>query len=49
VLTESEHRLLNESAAKVIQKVAHSRAELLHLVERQVTALVQLERASTHP
>jgi PAS domain S-box-containing protein len=49
VLSENEHRLLNESAARVIQKVAHSRVELLQLVERQVAALVQLERASNAP
>ncbi len=46
-LSESEHARLSESAAKVIQKSAYSRAELLHLVERQVTALIHKERGLT--
>jgi PAS domain S-box-containing protein len=40
-LTESEQKVLEESATRVIQKVAHSRAELMHIVERQVNALVK--------
>jgi len=43
-LTESERKVLEESAMRVIQKVAHSRAELMHIVERQVNAFVQSKR-----
>jgi PAS domain S-box-containing protein len=48
-LTADEQLLLNASAAKVIQKVAHSRSELVHALERQVTALLQLGGASGPP
>ena len=40
-LSESEQKVLQESATRVIQKVAHSRAELMHIVERQVNTLVK--------
>jgi DNA-binding response OmpR family regulator/nitrogen-specific signal transduction histidine kinase len=40
-LTEAEHKLLEESATRVIQKVAHSRTELMHIVERQVNTLLK--------
>ncbi len=40
-LTEAEHKLLEESATRVIQKVAHSRTELMHIVERQVHTLLK--------
>ena len=45
-LSESEHRLLAESATRVIQKLAHSRAELMHVVERQVSALCKARPAN---
>jgi PAS domain S-box-containing protein len=44
-LTEQEQRVLEESCTRVIQKVAHSRAELMHIVERQVNALVKSRRS----
>jgi len=48
-LSESEHRLLAESATRVIQKLAHSRAELMHVVERQVSALCKTRSATETP
>jgi hypothetical protein len=33
----------------VIQKVAHSRAELMHIVERQVNALIKSKWAAENP
>jgi PAS domain S-box-containing protein len=47
-LTESEQKLLEESATRVIRKVAHSRAELMHIVERQVNALIKSKWAAEH-
>jgi CheY-like chemotaxis protein len=44
-LTETEQRMLAESATRVIRKAAHSRAELMHIVERQVNALVKSKSA----
>jgi CheY-like chemotaxis protein len=44
-LTDSEQRLLEESATRVIRKAAHSRAELMHIVERQVNALIKSKSA----
>jgi PAS domain S-box-containing protein len=44
-LTESERVVLRESASKVIQKLGYSRAELMHLVEQQIRALL-LARAA---
>ncbi len=40
-LTDDERRLLNSAAQRVIQKSAHSRTELLHLVEKQVSELAR--------
>jgi CheY-like chemotaxis protein len=40
-LSEGEQKVLQESATRVIQKVAHSRAELMHIVERQVNTLMK--------
>jgi CheY-like chemotaxis protein len=48
-LSESEHRLLAESATRVIQKLAHSRAELMHVVERQVSALCKTRSPNEPP
>ncbi len=51
-LSENEQKVLQESATRVIQKVAHSRAELMHVVERQVNALMKsrwTEHASERP
>jgi PAS domain S-box-containing protein len=39
-LTDTERLVLKESASKVIQKLGHSRAELMHLVEQQIRALL---------
>jgi len=47
-LTEGELEMLKRSAQNVIRKEAHSRAELLHVVERQVTDLLRT-RNSTRP
>jgi PAS domain S-box-containing protein len=44
-LSESEQKVLQESATRVIQKVAHSRAELMHIVERQVNTLMKSQWA----
>ncbi|MEY4550535.1 MAG: hypothetical protein RL685_6730, partial [Pseudomonadota bacterium] len=49
-LTASELQLLEESATRVIQKVAHSRTELMHIVERQVTTLLKARwQSDTRP
>jgi CheY-like chemotaxis protein len=48
-LTDEERALLHTSAQKVIQKVAHSRAELLHFVEKQVGELLASSANSTRP
>jgi PAS domain S-box-containing protein len=39
-LTDAERLVLEESASKVIQKLGHSRAELMHLVEQQIRSLL---------
>ena len=48
-LTEAEHKLLEESATRVIQKVAHSRTELMHIVERQVNTLLKARWQAERP
>jgi PAS domain S-box-containing protein len=45
-LTEQEQQMLAESAAKIIRKNSHTRAELLAAVERQVTSLIHLHPGS---
>ncbi len=44
-LTDSEQQMLAESASKVIRKTSHTRAELLAIVERQVTSLIHLHHS----
>ncbi len=39
-LTDTERSLLKESASKVIQKLGHSRAELMYLVEHQIRSVL---------